>query len=268
MPVTIQIRDRDLRAWQAALADYAAVTHRSLEEVAVIKAREVLFYASSYLQQTYGVGDATSSRKGMDLTAGDESTCALVAWLLRKKAEAGKIRGLGSIDAKGRRIARTFAGRGKNKGKTKTELLGRGARFYTRAYARQWARQQTRVRKSHRKFVLTLPIKAANALAEKARAMGIDVSLGKSPRKPSARQIAVDGTATAITLRKAGNRTAIALDTRYRFRSSHSLANQPIDETARDYQRMIDEALPAGLRASLANIQVYLKRKWAQLSKK
>ena len=268
MPIKIEIRDRDLRAWQAALADYAAVTHRSLEEVSVIKAREVLFYASTYLQQTYGVGDATSARKGMDLTAGDESTCALVAWLLRKKAEAGKIKGLGSTDAKGRRVARTFAGRGKNAGKTRSELLGRGARFYTRAYARQWARQQTRVRKSHRKFILVLPIKAANALAEKARAMGIDVSLGKSPRRPSARQIAIDGTATAITLRKTGNRTAIDLTTRYRFRSARSLAEQPIDETARDYQRMIDDALPAGLRASLANIQVYLKRKWAQLSKK
>lgn len=268
MPLQIQIRDRDLKAWQAALADYAAVTHRSLEEVSVIKAREVLFYASNYLQQTYGVGDATSSRKGMDLTAGDESTCALVAWLLRKKAEAGKIKGLGSTDAKGRRVARTFAGRGKNAGKTRTELLGRGARFYTRAYARQWARQQTRVRKSHRKFILILPIKAANAIAEKARAMGIDIPLGKNPRKPSARQIAVDGTATAITLRKTGNRTSIDLTTRYRFRSAHSLANQPIDLTAQDYQSMIDEALPAGLRASLANIQVYLKRKWSQLAKK
>lgn len=268
MPIKIEIRDRDLRAWQAALAQYAAVTHRSLEEVSVIKAREVLFYASSYLQQTYGVGDATSARKGMDLTDGSESTCALVAWLLRKKAEAGKIRGLGTTDAQGRRVARTFAGRGKNAGKTRTELLGRGARFYTRAYARQWARQQTRVRKSHRKFILILPVKAANALAEKARAMGIDVSLGKSPRKPSARQIAIDGTATAITLRKAGNRTSIDLTTRYRFRSIHTLANQPIDLTARDYQSMIDEALPAGLRASLANIQVYLRRKFAQLSKK
>lgn len=268
MPLQIQIRDRDLKAWQAALADYAAVTHRSLEEVSVIKAREVLFYASNYLQQTYGVGDATSSRKGMDLTAGDESTCALVAWLLRKKAEAGKIKGLGSTDAKGRRVARTFAGRGKNAGKTRTELLGRGARFYTRAYARQWARQQTRVRKSHRKFILILPIKAANALAEKARAMGIEVSLGKTPRRPSARQIAIDGTATAITLRKAGNRTSIDLTTRYRFRSAHSLANQPIDLTAQDYQSMIDEAIPAGLRASLANIQVYIKRKWNQLAKK
>ena len=261
MPLRIEIRDKDLRAWQSALSAYATVTHRTLEEVSVIKAREVLFYASSYLQQTYGVGDATSARKGMDFTAGDESTCALVAWLLRKKAEAGKIKGLGSTDAKGRRVARTFAGRGKNAGKTRTELLGRGARFYTRAYAR-------RVRKSHRKFILILPIKAANALAEKARAMGIEVSLGKTPRRPSARQIAIDGTATDITLRKAGNRTSIDLTTRYRFRSTHSLANQPIDLTARDYQSMIDEALPAGLRASLANIQVYLRRKFAQLSKK
>ena len=268
MPTQIRIRPNDLRAWQDALADYAALTHRSLEEVAVIKSREVLYYTSAHLQQTAGDGFGTQSR-GTDLTTGSPSACALVAWLLRKQADAGKLRGLGFTDFRnGRIIARQFYGRGKSRGQIKTEYLGRGARFYTRAYARQWARQQTRVRKSHRKFVLILPIKAAQAIAEKARKMGIDIPLGKSPKRPSAKQVSVDGTATAVTLRRAGARTAIELTSRYRFRSARTLADQPIDRTARAYQALIDEALPIGLRASLQNIQTYLARKWAQAAKK
>ena len=270
MAVRVSIRPNDLRAWQNALAEYAALTHRSLEEVAVIKAREVLYYASAHLQRAHAA-DFGETSKGTDLTRGDEATCALVAWLLRKKAEAGKIRGLGFTDFHtGRTIARQYTARSRGRGKNrvKTEYLGRGARYYTRAYARQWARQQTRVRKSHRKFVLILPIKAAQAIAEKARKMGIDIPLGKSPKRPSAKQVSVDGTATAVTLRRAGARTAIELTSRYRFRSARTLADQPIDRTARAYQAMIDEALPIGLRASLQNIQSYLARKWAQAAKK
>lgn len=268
MPLQIKIKPKDLRAWQDALAQYAAITHRTLAEVAVIKAREVFYYASAHLQRTHPSDFGTQSR-GTDLTRGDPSTCALVAWLLRKKADAGKIAGLGFTDFRtGKTIARQYAGRGKSKGKIKTEYLRRGARYYTRAYARQWARQQTRVRRSHRKFILILPIKAAQAIAERAKRIGIDIPLGKSPKRPAARQLAVDGTATAVTIRQAGARTAIALTSTYRFRSPQSLAGQPIDRTARDYQAMIDAALPAGLRASLRNIQSYLARKYAQLAKK
>ena len=263
--IKVYVKQDDLKKWQSTLNYYLVASKKSLEEVILSKSREVLYYLSNHVKAD--VGGEPSNTIGYRLSDGSKDSLKLTAWLLKKRALAGKIEGLGTKikegKYKGKRIARIMRTWQNKKGETKqtVELLNRG-KYYTRDYARKFAKKHSNTRWGHRQFVYVLPFKTAQALLDKATTAGINTK-GRKPQPPTAKKKLANVSTTVSIGKDAGNRgkSNVFIRGSYTFVKPDTMATQPAETSAMKLDAIYSRNMAKALRDSIKNMSEYIARK-------
>lgn len=267
--IKIYVKREDLEKWQNTLNYYLVASKKSLEEVILAKSREVLYYLSARVKKM--VGEVPKNTLGYRLSDGSLDSLMLTAWLLRKRAEAGKIQGLGTLieegKYKGKHIARVIKTWKNKKGETKqtVELLNRG-KYYTRDYARKFAKKHSNTRWGHRQFIYVLPFKTAQALLDRASAAGFKTQ-GKKPKSPTAKK-KLANVSTKISIQKDSGdsgKSKIHVEGSYAFLAEKSLAEQPSGRSAAKLQAIYTACMSGAMMDSVKNMSEYIARKVKKL---
>lgn len=246
MPIDIQISN--LREFDKAIADYAKVTHRSLDYSALRAARNWVIQASRLFRK-FG-----KDAKPVNLMDGSHEASRIVAHRLRLRSEKGLL----PVDAKTRTVSYV-------KGKrTRSSQLSRGAKYYTRDYAREYARKATRYPYSRRGFVRVLPWKITSTLDRELAKRG-EVKQGRKAQPPPARKRHAGEFRLAYS--PGSKRLTLQVAAVYDYKSGYTLAMEPTAQGVRKMNRDMEVCMMKVLPAVIRDIQGYVARKMREAKK-
>ena len=220
-PMTMSLDPAAVAAFDRALRRYAALTRKTCAEIVKKKLRDVLIKARAAMP-------ATPPDEMPNFSDGSVDSCKLVAWrIMQRRGRTVAQNKRGQWLSYVQRMRTNKAGERVKAGRRDTDILRRRSRAYSREYARAYAAKMTRARWNHARFSRYLFTAAMRGIAVAGRA---------------------HGPASASVLHK------------HTYKASLTAALKPRDPSARAWQRVIDRAISAGLRASAADMEAYLRR--------
>lgn len=226
-PVQVSIEQSSLAVFDRALKRYAALTRKTCAEVARKKLKDVLIKARAAMPMTPPADMPNFGDGSVD-------SCKLVAWrIMQRRGRTVSKNKRGQWLSYIQRTRVNKAGVRVKAGRRDTDILRRQNRAYSREYARAYAAKMTRVRWSHARFSRHLFTAAMRNI----------VIAGK-----------LHGPASASVLHK------------HVYKAALTSALKPRNPSATAWQRVIDAAIQAGLRASAADMEAYLRRKLGPLA--
>lgn len=226
-PVQVSVDAASMAAFDRALRRYAALTRKTCAEVARKKLRDVLIKARAAMP-------ATPPAEMPNFSDGTVDSCKMVAWrIMRRRGRTVAQNKRGQWLSYIQRTRVNKAGKRVRAGRRDTDILRRRDRAYSREYARAYAAKMTRARWNHARFSRHLFTAAMRHI----------VVAGK-----------LRGPASASVLH------------RHVYKAELTAALNPRGPSAQAWQTVIDDAVAAGLRASAADMEAYLRRKLGPLA--